>query len=146
MDDSQILVLAGSVVLLGLLGATHMGGLRLIGWSKPERRHHPHLSVVIIFWSLSLLHLAEIVVGALALWLLLRFPGTGSLGATFGGTPTDYLYIAGSSFVTLGYGNVEAEGPIRLMVMLLSLGGFMALTWSATFIYTIWGELFHEKP
>jgi hypothetical protein len=39
---------------------------------------------------------------------------------------------------------MDANGPIRLMVMMLSLSGFMLITWSATFIYTIWGETFRQ--
>lgn len=146
MIANQILFLAGGAVLFALLGAVHMGGLRVIGWGKRERRRHPHLSVVVTFWSLGLLHLIEIAIGALVLWLLLFIPGSGSLGATFGGAPADYLYVAGISFVTLGFAEVEAQGAIRMVVMLLSLAGFMLITWSATFIYTIWGESFHEKP
>lgn len=146
MIASQILFLAFGVVLFALLGAFHMGGLRVIGWGKRERHRHPHLSVVVTFWSLGLLHLVEIAIGALALWLLLLIPEAGSLGPTFEGASTDYLYLAGISFVTLGFAQVEVQGPIRMVVMLFSLAGFMLITWSATFIYTIWGERFHEKP
>ncbi|MGV2494787.1 hypothetical protein [Pelagerythrobacter aerophilus] len=145
MTESQILVLAGGAVLLGVLGAFHMSGLRLIGWCTPRRQDHPHLSVIATFWSLGLLHLAEIALGALMLWLLLLIPGTGSLGTAAEPTPADYLYVAGSSFVTLGYAQVNAHGAIRLLIMLLSLGGFMVLTWSATFIYSMWGEIFREE-
>lgn len=146
MTGNQLLFLACGVVLFALLGALHMGGLRAIGWGKRERRRHPHLSVVVTFWALGLLHLAEIAIGALALWLLLQIPGAGSLGPTFEGAPADYLYLAGIAFVTLGFAQTEVEGAIRMVVMLFSLGGFMLITWSATFIYTIWGESFHEKP
>ena len=146
MIDNSILLLVSGVALFALLGAFHMGGLRAIGWSKPERRRHPHLSVIVTFWSLGLLHLAEIAIGGVVLWLLLLMPGAGSLGPTFDGAPADYLYVAGISFVTLGFAEVEAQGPIRMVVMLLSLAGFMLITWSATFIYTIWGESFHDKP
>lgn len=146
MIANQILFLACGAVLFALLGAIHMGGLRVIGWGKRERRRHPHLSVVVTFWGLGLLHLIEIAIGALVLWLLLLIPGSGSLGATFEGAPADYLYVAGISFVTLGFAEVDAQGAIRMVVMLFSLAGFMLITWSATFIYTIWGESFHEKP
>lgn len=146
MIANQLLFLAGGAVLFALLAAFHMGGLRVIGWGKRERRRHPHLSVIVTFWSLGLLHLIEIAIGALVFWLLLLMPGSGSLGATFSGAPADYLYVAGISFVTLGFAEVEAQGAIRMVVMLFSLAGFMLITWSATFIYTIWGESFHEKP
>lgn len=144
MTSSEVVVLASGAMLLALLGVLHLGGLRLIGWCQPRRRH-PYLRVLVTFWALALLHLVEIAIGALALWLLVAVPGTGAFGPAFGGAAADYLYVAGISFVTLGYAQVEAQGAIRLLVMLLSLGGFMVLTWSATFIYTIWGENFRDE-
>lgn len=48
------------------------------------------------------------------------------------------IYFSGINFTTLGYTQIEAMGPIRLINMMQSLGGFMILTWSATFIYSVW--------
>ena len=56
----------------------------------------------------------------------------------------DHLYFAGVAFGTLGYTHLVAHGAIRLLVMIISLSGFMLITSSATFIYTIWGKNFRD--
>ncbi|EPX82140.1 hypothetical protein Salmuc_02509 [Salipiger mucosus DSM 16094] len=41
------------------------------------------------------------------------------------------------NFTTLGYTQIELAGDIRIVTMLQSLGGFMILTWSATYLFTV---------
>jgi len=36
---------------------------------------------------------------------------------------------------------VSTDGAIRMVAMMQALGGFMVITWSATFIYTIWQDV-----
>ncbi len=137
-------VLAWGIGLLFLYGAFHMGGLELIRRTKPKQEKHQYIGLLFTFWGLAILHLIEIALGAVVLAILLDVPGHGSLSEGFGSTATDFFYFAGISFGTLGYTQLEAHGAIRLLVMTLSLSGFMLITWSATFIYTIWGESFRE--
>ena len=144
MTDNEITVLAWGVALLFAFGALHMAGLEVIRRLKPSQERHRYLGLLSTFWGLALLHLIEIVIGAAVLALLLAQPGNGALTEGFGSTAADFIYFAGVSFATLGYTQLEAHGPIRLLVMTLSLSGFMLITWSATFIYTIWGESFRE--
>lgn len=144
MTQSELIVFACSVGLLFAYGALHLGGLELIRRAKPKQDQHRHLGLLFTFWGLALLHLLEIAIGAFALYAVLEQPGTGSLSDGFGSAAVDYIYFAGVSFGTLGYTQLEAHGPVRLLVMMLSLSGFMLITWSASFIYTIWGESFRE--
>lgn len=144
MTHNELTVLAGGIALLFAYGVLHLAGLELIRRTKPQHGKHRHLGVLFTFWGLALLHLVEIAVAAMMLALLLSSPGNGSLSEGFGSSAADYLYFAGVSFATLGYTQLEAHGPIRLLVMTLSLSGFMLITWSATFIYTIWGESFRD--
>jgi|TARA_R100000501_G_scaffold17610_2_gene33075 hypothetical protein len=144
MNDSEITVLACGAAILFLFGLVHMGGLEFIRWAKPNQQKHRYVGLLFTFWGLAALHLAEIGLGAVALSLLLSYPEYGALSSGFGSSAADYLYFAGVSFATLGYTQLEAHGAIRLFVMMLSLSGFMLITWSATFIYTIWGESFRE--
>lgn len=130
--------------MLFAYGALHMAGLEIIRRAKPKQDKHRHLGLLFTFWGLALLHLLEIAIAAIVLAYLLSTPANGSLTEGFGSTAADFLYFAGVSFATLGYTQLEAHGAIRLLVMMLSLSGFMLITWSATFIYTIWGESFRD--
>ncbi|MGB5778953.1 ion channel [Allopontixanthobacter sediminis] len=144
MTDNELTVLSWGIGLLFAYGAFHMAGLELIRRAKPKQKKHRHLGLLFTFWGLAILHLIEIALAALLLAYLLSFPENGSLTEGFGSSAADFLYFAGVSFATLGYTQLEAHGAIRLLVMTLSLSGFMLITWSATFIYTIWGESFRD--
>lgn len=144
MTASEWTVLACGVALLFAYGVLHMSGLELIRRAKPRQDNHRYLGLLFTFWGLAVLHLLEIAIAAGVLALLLSAPGNGTLSEGFGSSVADYLYFAGVSFSTLGYTQLEAHGAIRLLVMTLSLSGFMLITWSATFIYTIWGESFRD--
>lgn len=144
MTGSELEVLACGIVVLFLYGLFHVGGLEVIRRTKPNQKRHRYLGLLSTFWGLALLHLAEIGFAAVVLSVLLSHPDYGTLSNGPGSSAADYLYFAGVSYATLGYTQLEAEGAIRLFVMLLSLSGFMLITWSATFIYAIWGESFRE--
>ncbi|AKH43927.1 hypothetical protein WYH_02900 [Croceibacterium atlanticum] len=128
-----------------LLGAWHLYGLRLIKKIRPVGDEHPHLGVLAAFWGLGILHFSEIVLGAAAYALALTIPAAGNISQVEGSQAAELLYFSGTTFTTLGLTHQQASGPIRLLVMLQSLGGFMLITWSATFVYTIWGELFRRE-
>jgi len=66
----------------------------------------------------------------------------GGFTSHYNGSWSDLIYFSGINFVTLGYTQIETHGPFRLIIMMQSLGGFMLLTWSATFIYSVWGRVF----
>ncbi|MET1757176.1 ion channel [Novosphingobium sp. RD2P27] len=144
MSNNEITVLAWGIGVLFLYGFLHMIGLELIRRAKPRQERHRHLGLLATFWGLALLHLVEIAAAAGVLAYLLSDPANGTLTKGLGSSAADYLYFAGVSFATLGYTQLEAHGAIRLLVMTLSLSGFMLITWSATFIYTIWGESFRD--
>ncbi len=144
MTDAELKVLVWGVALLFGYGPLHLAGLEVIRRTKPKQHKHRFLGLLFTFWGLVLLHMLEIAVAAMVLAQLLNMPEAGTLSEGFGSTAADYLYFAGVSFATLGYTQLEAHGAVRLLVMMLSLSGFMLITWSATFIYTIWGETFRE--
>jgi hypothetical protein len=144
MTNAELSVLGWGVGLLFAYGVIHLGGLEFIRKARPDGHEHSSLGLLFTFWGLALLHMVEITVAAALLAYLLSNPDYGSLSNGFGSSAADYLYFAGISFATLGYTEIEARGAIRLLVMLLSLSGFMLITWSASFIYTVWGETFRD--
>jgi hypothetical protein len=127
--------------LVAAMGGVHHAGLLAIERLAPSPRIRPNLSLLATFLGLLTLHTAEILAYAGAYALLLEVPGMGALGGDFGGTWGDYVHFSGISFSTLGLSGIEAQGPIRLVGMMQSLGGFMVLTWSATFIYSMWEQI-----
>lgn len=144
MTQQEWITVAVGTGLIAVAGVFHLMGLRCIRWLKPPHDNNPHWGVLVTFWCLLLLHLVEIAGAAAMLAWMDTWEGYGAMGTDTVETAGDYLYVAGISYTTLGYTELEADGPIRMLTMFLALGGFMLITWSATFIFTIWGEGFRS--
>lgn len=123
--------------LVCILGIAHHYGLLAIRAAKPNARQAEETAIVIVFVGLVALHTVEILAFALIYRFLINWSGLGSLGGEFAGSWNDMIYFSGINFVTLGYTQIEATGPVRIVSMMQSLGGFMVLTWSATFLYSV---------
>ena len=71
-----------------------------------------------VFTLLALLHIAEIAIFAAILYGLSDFAwpvqraGPRPLG------PDDFLYLAAINFTTLGFGQIDIAGPLRMVTML----------------------------
>ncbi|MCK5931031.1 MAG: hypothetical protein KAG89_02580 [Fulvimarina manganoxydans] len=132
------------LLLVVVMGAVHHVGVLTIIRITPHAGGRGHAAVLVTFTGLLLLHSLEIVAAALALAGLLRIDAFGALAGDYSGTWEGLIYFSGMSFVTLGYTDIKAEGPIRLVAMFLSLGGFMVLTWSATLLYSVCGKAWQQ--
>lgn len=142
MTPAEWITLGCGLLFIAFLGAWHLGGVLLIKKVKPPSGKYPFLAVLVTFWGLLLLHFSEIVLGALVYGMVLNIEGTGTLTEGYGSTMGGLIYFSGVTFTSLGFTQQNASGAIRLFVMLQALGGFMLITWSATFVYSIWGNRF----
>lgn len=138
-------------LLLGLLlvavtGMCHQAALRILEIVSGPDRNRPNLTIATVFIGLLLLHTVEILGWAAAYKIMLEWPAFDWIGALEGdpytGSWGDLIYFSGVQYATLGYTQIKAVGPIRLVSMMESLGGFMVLTWSATYIYSAWQRAF----
>ncbi len=135
--------LAG-LVLAALAGAAHhlaVAGLAA-GVRRLRRRDRP--VILPAFCGLLGLHATEILAYAGVYAALLRLGWFGRLAGEFAGSWEGLIYFSGINFVTLGYTAIEVEGSLRMISMLQSLTGFMLLTWSATFLYSVCSKSWEE--
>jgi hypothetical protein len=144
MSGAEFAMLGAGLALLMISGAWHLGGILLIERVKPDSGRHPHFAVLLTFWCLIILHFSEIAIAAAAYALALTIPGAGSISEGYGDSAGGLLYFSGITFTTLGFTQQTTVGPVRLLAMLQALGGFMLITWSATFVYSIWDERFRQ--
>jgi hypothetical protein len=109
-------------LLLTARGMNHLAGVR--------RR----AKVLFGIASVMMLHVLEIWVFGLVLWLLLKWPACGNLGPS---APhlLDVIYFSTVTFTTVGYGDLTPAGPIRFLAGTESLAGFVLIAWSASFTY-----------
>jgi len=84
--------------------------------------------------SVLVLHVCEIWIFGLILWLLVQWPACGSI------LPParhlfDIIYFSATTFTTVGFGDLAPVGPIRFLSGTEALTGFVLITWSASFTY-----------
>ena len=139
------LALVAAFVLLMIAGAWHLGGILTIRALIQAAGLRRYFAVLTAFWGLALLHLSEIIIGAFVYGAAIGWLELGSVTQGYGDSAAGLLYLSGVTFATLGYTEQVLDGPLRLMSMMHSLAGFMLITWSATYVYTIWGENFREN-
>ncbi|MGF1551225.1 MAG: ion channel [Paracoccaceae bacterium] len=132
--------------LVAVVGVFHHVCLRGLDRLTGRDRVSPNATILVVFLGLLTLHTAEIAIWMLAYAALLRSGDFGQLAGAYQGTWGDLFYYSGINFTTLGYTQIEASGDIRAVGMMQSLGGFMVLTWSATFIYSAWERAFRLQP
>jgi hypothetical protein len=134
-----------AVALLFAAGAWHLMGLRAIRKLAKAQNQGGRWSVLFAFWGLALLHLSEIVGGAFVYGAAIHWLDLGTVSGGYGDSTGGLLYLSGVTYATLGFTQQVVEGPLRLMTMVNALTGFMLITWSATYVYSIWGQYYRDE-
>lgn len=131
-----------SILALGFLHYWALVGIRRVSLPLDDR---PMLSTMGSFAGLILLHTFEIFLFAALYAVLGRAGLLEGFSSDFGHGWKDYVHLSGMSFATLGYSQLETIGDVRMLSMMQSLGGFMLLTWSATFMYEVSRESWRRR-
>lgn len=80
-------------------------------------------------------HALEVWCFALAYWLVITYTGWGTLHGAFDGSLLDCVYFSFTSFTTIGFGDIQPEGPLKFLTGLEALTGLMLITWTASFLF-----------
>lgn len=132
------LALVLGTLIVAFIGLFHRQALLLVDRLTGPDDVAPGRTVSAIFVGLLLVHTAEVLLFAGVYALCLRLDDFGGFTGAFSGHWSDLVYFSFVNFTTLGYTQIVAAGPMRLLGATEALCGFMVLTWSATFIYSAW--------
>lgn len=142
---TNLLVVAATAATVALAVLVHYEGLRLLsGWlahAHGVRRRKVLLGV----YGVMLLHVIEIWLFGLAIWLLLMAPEAGLLSGHAHTPLLDSIYMSAATFTTVGFGDLAPVGPIRFLSGTEALTGFILITWSASFLYLEMEQYWRRK-
>jgi hypothetical protein len=110
-------------------------GLLLIWRWLSGHAGHRRVKVLYGIFSMFALHVLEILIFAVALWVLVQWPAFGKLDGEGASAFIDYVYFSAVTFSTVGFGETWPVGAIRLLCAGEALAGFVLITWSAAFTY-----------
>lgn len=137
LANVTVIVLTLTAVTLSVL--IHYEGLWLASRNLPKFGRTQHVKVLYAILSVLALHIIEIWVFGIVLWLLLQWPACGQIVSAVPGSAApgllDSVYFSAMTYSTVGFGDVLPVGPIRLLAGTESLIGLLLIGWSASFTY-----------
>jgi hypothetical protein len=134
--DANLLVVAVTLMAVGLVVLVHYEGLTLLSSSLTKwHAHYVRRKVLYGIYIVLALHVVEIWIFGLAAWLVLKYPEAGSVAGAHPVNLLDCVYLSAVTYTTVGFGDLAPVGPIRFMAGMIALTGFVMLTWSASFTY-----------
>lgn len=125
-----------TMVLTSLTVGLQYEVLERLNYSMPRwKRVPPRLRVLGMIVVLLGLHVAEIWIYGIGIFCATRFPELGFIAGGDGFNLLDAVYMAATTYSTLGFGDLVPHGPIRFLIGTEALVGLMMITWSASFTY-----------
>lgn len=131
----NVLVVVSTAILVALSVLVHYEGLQFLAARLPEMRAERRRKVLYGVYAVILLHITEIWLFGLGIWLLLIIGDAGSISGGTSLSLLDAVYLSSATFTTVGFGDVAPTGPIRFLSGTEALVGFILITWSASFLY-----------
>ena len=126
---------ACAAALLLLTALIHYEALRALDHLVPRLRWPRRTHIVVVIVALFGAHALEIVLYALAFFLLARHADLGAIGRHGPLTFNLSLYFSFETFSTLGYGDIAPAGAIRLLAGTESLNGLLLIGWSSSYAH-----------
>lgn len=132
---AYVTVVLAAVLTLAACVLLQYEGLLAIWRLLSAHGGHRRIKVLYGIGSVILLHVIEIWLFGIALWLLLLWPACGGLAGQDSYGMLDYVYFSAVTFSTVGFGDLSPVGAIRCFSATEALAGFVLITWSASFTY-----------
>lgn len=99
------------------------------------RLPNPRSKMLVLLGGIFVAHTLEISLYALAYYLMHDHLGLGTIAGNTDGAFLDFFYFSATSYTTLGFGDLYPQGPIRFVVGIESLNGFVLIGWSTSYTY-----------
>ncbi len=143
----MISMLYAVLIAFALVAATvviHYEVLRSTWLAVPhEPKHSGRNRMMMLLAGIFLAHTLEIGLYALAYYLMNNHLGLGTIAGATGGGGIDYFYFSITCYTTLGLGDLYPSGPIRLVVGIEALNGFVLIGWSTSYTYLAMERMAH---
>ena len=134
--DANAIVFIATMVAVAAVVMVHYEGLSLLSRTLAHRRtSHRRRKVLYGIFGVLALHLVEMWIFGLTTAALLLLPDTGHISGADPLGLLDAVYLAATTYTTLGFGDLTPVGAIRFLVGMIALTGFVLVAWSASFTY-----------
>lgn len=129
------LIVGATLVLVLACVLGHYEGLNWLARRLSHREGPRRPRVLYAVLGAISLHIAEIWLFGIGIWLLLHLPDAGYIVGSSDAHLLDSVYLSAVTYSTVGFGDVAPSGPIRFLIGTESLIGLVLITWSASFTF-----------
>ena len=124
-----------NIVMVALAVIIHYEFLFRISSKLPELKIiHRYRMVIGVYLALCA-HALEVWIFAFAYYFMHHADGWGYLEGNFTGALMDCVYFSFAVYTTLGFGDIQAHGPLRFLTGFEALTGLVLIAWTASYLY-----------
>lgn len=124
-----------NALLVAAVVIIHYQALYALTQFLPRHPLRYHWRLVVGVLGALFAHVLEIALYGMAYYGLHHTEGWGELRGNFDGSVFGAIYFSFTTYTTLGFGDIEPWGNIRLFVGIEALTGLLLITWSASFLF-----------
>jgi len=130
-----VLIGALCILLLVLTTIIHYEVLRTLNSRLPHMAIPRRNRLLVVIFGAFFAHAIEILLYALAIFLLVRVVDLGTLGTTARVSLSTALYFSAETYTSLGYGDFLPGGDLRMLCGAEALNGLLLIGWSVSYTY-----------
>jgi hypothetical protein len=123
------------LALLVITTVIHYEVLRFLTIGLPALHVRARAKLIIVIFVAFIAHAVEIVLYAIAFYLLAGYLDIGTLGAPGHLSFSRCLYFSGETYTSLGYGDIVPHEALRLLAGMEALNGLLLIGWTASYTY-----------
>jgi Ion channel len=123
------------VALLVLTTVIHYEVLRAMTVALPMISVRARAKLIVVIVGAFFTHTVEIMLYALAIYLLAHYAHLGALDDTTRFSLSVSFYFSAETYTSLGYGDLVPGGGLRLLAGGEALNGLLLIGWSASYTY-----------
>ncbi|MCP5055561.1 MAG: two pore domain potassium channel family protein [bacterium] len=138
---ANLFVAVSTVILVLIAIGMHFEVLRYLSFRLPRSRIPRRFRVGLVIIVAVATHLAESLVFALGIGLLIQ-GGYGEIDGPIS-TARDVMYFSIVTYTSLGYGDLVPVGSLRILCGVEALTGLVLIAWTASFTYVEMQRYWH---
>ena len=131
----MLAVMISSLLLVAVTTLLHYEVLRGLNAWLPRLRMPARPKLLIVMFGAFFAHAVEMAIYGGVLYALIVNLEVGTLRGVAGFSLTNCLYFSAETYTSLGFGDLEPVGPVRLIAGVEALNGLLLIAWSASFAY-----------
>jgi hypothetical protein len=131
----MLIVIFSCALLIAITTVIHYEMLRALNAGLTSLTIPSRTKLLVVIFSAFVAHALEMAMYGLALFVLVKYLGVGSLDGPAGFSLVSCFYFSAETFTSLGFGDITPVGPIRLLAGAEALNGLLLIGWSASYTY-----------